>query len=180
MATLTNEVDDKRTAEVRNATSNTMVAGLFAGLVITLLMAVARNLGLTSLNIERGFGNLLLGQTGAGPWLLGFVLHLAISAFFALIYAEVFRRLHRTGPVVGAAFGLVHWLVAGLMAGVLPMLRTMPDTVNTPGFFAVNNGPSGIFLLFALHLLFGAIVGAIHQRVFRDVTTEARSQLGHA
>ena len=144
----------------KEVTIFTMLAGVLAGLVMTVLMALARASDLFAFNLERSFGELLLGSQGDAAWAVGLLIHLAASALFALIYAEGFRRVHAAGSRIGAAFGVIQWLLIGVFIGIMPSLRPMlADTLSTPGPFAMNLGLFGFFFLLLVHLIYGAIVG---------------------
>lgn len=143
-----------------------MLSGFVAGLAMTIVMALARGIGLTSLNLERGFGSLLLAQWGAGAWILGLIIHLAFSAIFALVYSVGFKRVGGAGWQIGAAFGVVHWVIIGFLAGLAPWVHPlMPNVMAPPGFFAVNSGVFGFFFLLLLHVMFGSIVGSAYAKL---------------
>lgn len=137
-----------------------MLSGLIGGLIVTIMMAMARGLGLLSLNIETLWGSLVMGHSGSAAWMLGFVIHLALSAGIALIYGAAFRKVGDAGPSIGAAFGVVHWAVSSLLLGLIPLAHPRtPESFQAPGFFAVQTGLFGFFFIFLLHLIYGAIVG---------------------
>ncbi len=153
----------------REVTLYVMLSGVLAGLMITVLSAVCRVAGLMNFSLERAFGTLLLGTSGPGSWIVGLVLHLAFSAIFALLYAEGFRRMNLANARIGAAFGVVHWIAIGIFIGILPSLRPMmAATVSAPGPFALSLGYLGFFLLLAMHLIFGAVVGTAYKRMAHE------------
>lgn len=91
---------------------------------------------------------------------------------FALVYHAMFAALDSAGPALGALFGLVHALFAGgaLVNILLPaahprMGTTLSDATSTPlleppGFMLRNYGASTPLVSVAVHVAYGAIVGA--------------------
>ena len=153
----------------KEVTIFTMLAGILAGLVMTILMAAARASGLFAFNLERSFGELLLGTQGDAAFAVGLIIHLAASMIFALIYAEGFRRAHVAGSLIGAGFGIVQWILVGLFVGLMPALRPMlAESLSTAGPFAMNLGTFGFCFLLLVHLLYGAIVGSAFLRMSQE------------
>lgn len=158
------ERNDPNTARYESLTL--MCAGIVAAATLTVLMAIARSLGLLSLNLEVIIGSFALGYLGPSPWLVGFVLHLAFGAIIALGYGAVFRRLGAAGPSIGAGIGVAQWILLGLALGFISHVHPlMPESLLPPGFFAINSGTFGFFFIFLLQLVFGAIVGSYYRQV---------------
>lgn len=141
-----------------------MKRAFLAGVVGGLVMAVIAKLGPVSL--EMLLGTFLLPR-GVGAWVLGLVLHLAISGAIALLYGLGFERItHRAGPGIGAAFSLVHFAVAGLALAAIPALHPLvPEQMRAPGAFMSGIGFGGVLLLLIEHVVYGAIVGQLYGRV---------------
>ena len=138
-------------------------AGILGALVMTLLVGLARVLGLTSLNLEMTLGSLLTQTPTAGAWWLGFVWHLLNGGIFALAYVWGFGKIKRSGAKIGIEFGLIHWIAAGVFLGLLPELHPLiPDQMPAPGWFASNLGIFEMVTLLLLHCVYGAIVGGLH------------------
>jgi len=95
------------------------------------------------------------------------VMHLMISGAIALIYAWAFEHLtHRAGWLVGVGFGVVHAIIAGVVMGMMPMMHPrMPNPVMPPGAFLSNLGTMGVVAEFMLHMVYGAVVGAMYGAV---------------
>jgi hypothetical protein len=167
MATVTAQTRTKRIDPEpfsRTAQTNVMMSGIVAGLLMVVLMSLAKAAGFVSIDIARGFGVLLLGSASAATWIFGLMIHLALSAVFALFYAAAFRRIQTSGWAIGAAFGFAHWVIAGVFLGIMPAFR---DGV-APGIFAINTGLFGFFFVLVLHLMFGAIVGETFERMAKQ------------
>jgi hypothetical protein len=143
-------------------------AGMLGALAMTVLMVIARALGVSTLNIEMALGTLLTRQIGAGSWVLGFLMHLLVGGLLAQIYALGFELLQARPSVwVGAAFSLVHASIAGMMMFVLgtihPLMRNNGE-LPAPGPFAVSYGTLTAVAFVALHLVYGAWVGSFYVR----------------
>lgn len=145
-------------------TSKAVIAGLVGALVLTLFGWVARTFMELPVNLELMLGTMLGLAPGAGAWFLGLCLHLAAGAGFALAYAWCFENLtHQAGVKPGLLFGFAHAISAGLILAAIPMLHPMvPEEMAAPGAFMSGLGALGVFLLFAEHLVFGAIVGGMY------------------
>jgi hypothetical protein len=103
---------------------------------------------------------------------IGYVLHFVAGLLFSLAYAIGFAALHRSGWLLGAAFGLVHGLFAGgalvnvLLPVVHPRMGTPTSSIASiallepPGFMMMNYGRSTPVVSLFAHVVYGAIVGA--------------------
>lgn len=154
------------------------VAGVIGGAVMSALMWMARTIMGMPANLEMMLGTMVT-DPGTTAWLIGFVMHLMISGAIALIYAWGFEHVtHRAGWLVGAGFGIIHAIIAGMVMGMMPMMHPrMPNPISPPGAFLSNLGTMGIVAEFVLHVIYGAVVGAIYGAVVhaRPVTADGRS-----
>jgi ABC-type polysaccharide/polyol phosphate export permease len=103
---------------------------------------------------------------------LGYVLHFLAGLIFAIVYYAVFQAIGESSWWLGAAFGFLHAVFAGtaLVSVLLPIVHPRMGTVHTaansspqlepPGFLLLNYGRSTPVLMVALHIAYGAIVGA--------------------
>jgi hypothetical protein len=144
-------------------TGKAIVAGLVGGVAMTVLAWLVRLAGL-QMNAEMMLGSMVSSSPGATTWLIGFVIHLMISALIALIYAWGFERVtHRAGAVVGLGFAVIHVIIAGFVMAMIPAIHPMiPESMPAPGAFMANMGATFIALFVIEHLLYGAIVGALY------------------
>lgn len=119
--------------------------------------------------LEAPAGMLLGGEAGASETVaVGFGLHLLFGAWLAHLYAEGFEAvIGCAGWCIGASFGLVHALAAGFAVGLLPALATSSPHAAAPGLFMAHQGLAGVCCFILLHLLYGAVVGAVYD-VTRD------------
>ncbi|MGM0575188.1 MAG: hypothetical protein ACQEXJ_05610 [Myxococcota bacterium] len=143
-----------------------MYAGVLGAMVMTVVMAIARGLGM-AVNLEMMLGALITESVTTGTWVLGLCIHVVAGAVFGLVYAAVFEYVtHRAGWGLGLGIGAVHTLVSGVVLGALPMVHPlMPGFLDPPGMFMANLGVLGVAAFAALHLIFGALVGASYEPI---------------
>jgi hypothetical protein len=142
-------------------------AGLLAGAVMSavLYLTVAIAPGQMRLDLFRLLGTLAFPR-GAAVYVCGAVVHAALSVAAGLVYLAVFQRLQLASNLAawGAAFGLVHYLLAGMALVVLPEVhpRVRAGELPAPGAYALKYSPATAAGLLLLHLLYGALVGALY------------------
>lgn len=140
------------------------LAGVVGGAVMSALMFLGRaGLGL-DVDLEMLMGTVFL-ERGAAAWLLGLGMHLMMSGLIGVGYALAFERVtQKASAGIGAAFSVVHMLVAGpVMGGVVPLVhRLVPEQMPGPGYFLAHHGAAGVATFVVLHLVFGAVVGALY------------------
>ncbi|MCA1562681.1 MAG: hypothetical protein LC804_21255 [Acidobacteria bacterium] len=138
------------------------LAGVIGGIVMSMGLAMGRAMGMPA-NLEMMLGTMLL-QPGTAAFMVGMVMHLMISGLIALIYAWGFETLtHRSGALIGAGFGVIHAIIGGMVMGMMPMMHPLiPEMMPAPGAFMSNLGMMGVMAEFVLHILYGAVVGAIY------------------
>lgn len=141
------------------------LAGIGGAAIMTILLAVMGAVNLPTYSISMLLGSMLTFELGFGTWTLGFIIHLLLGGLFGLAYAALFRGLKRTGAGTGMAVGAVHWVVAGIFMGILPVIHPLiPDLIFAPGLFALNLGLVPAIALLITHLIFGSVVGAADRR----------------
>lgn len=137
------------------------VGGVLAGSATSLVAAAARGFGL-AMNIELILGSALTEQVGLFTWVLGFVVHLLISGLVGFLYGVAVLLVRRSGPLAGAVMGLGHLVVDGIAVGWLGEAHPlMPALLAAPGPFFAGAGAEGVLAFAVLHLLFGALMGAM-------------------
>jgi hypothetical protein len=153
------------------------VAGMVGGAVMSALMWMGRTVMGMPANLEMMLGTMFT-DPGATAWIIGFVMHLMISGAIALIYAWAFEHItHRAGWLLGAGFGIVHAIIGGMVMGMMPMMHPrMPNPIMPPGAFMSSMGTMGVVAEFVLHMVYGAVVGAMYGAVVhaRPVASEGR------
>ena len=132
---------------------------------MSVVMAILRMTGINT-NLEAMLGSLVQPNPGTEQWIVGFIIHLALGAIIAWIYAVGFEfAMQRSGPWVGGGLGLCHGLIAGLFMSGIPEMNPFGLPSYAPGAFLMNVthyklvGPL-IFVL--LHVLYGVVVGTLY------------------
>jgi hypothetical protein len=130
-----------------------VVAGLIGGLVMLAVQIGGSTVG-RPFDVVAMWSRLLAVETRGA----GLLMHLAVSAAIAVIYAIVFRiaGASEAGWAWGLTGGVIHWIVAGSFIGAMPGDDARGDG---PGPFAMRLGSSAAFGFLVGHLAFGTIVG---------------------
>lgn len=131
-------------------TARAFGAGVIGALVLSGLMAWMRVAGLPIHLEER-----LAEMFGLHAWIVGFIAYLVFGGIVGLVYGGMFEVINQAGIGPGLLFGGIHSIFAGFIWAM----------VNGPGRFWWNFGPTGVSMLFLLHLIFGAIVGLLYRPV---------------
>ncbi len=149
------------------------LAGVIGGAVMSALMWMGRVIMEVPANLEMMLGTMVL-EPGSTAWIIGLMMHLMISGLIAIIYAWGFERVtHRAGWLVGAGFGLIHAIIAGMVMGTMPAMHPrMPEPMMPPGAYLSSMGAMGVMMEFVLHLIYGAIVGAMYAPVLHGHARE--------
>ncbi len=153
------------------------LAGVVGGAAMSVLMWMARTMMGMPANLEMMLGT-MVADPSTTTWLIGFVMHLVLSGAIALLYAWGFENVtHRSGWLTGVSFSVIHIVIAGVFMGVIPMMHPrMPDPILPPGAFMSNLGVMGIVAEVMLHVIYGAIVGAMYGPVIHPRPSSAASR----
>ena len=153
-----------------------MIAGALAGglvgtIVLTTGSRLAQQLGWTRMDIPLLLGTIFSSDRGRAS-VIGYAIHFANGLLFALAYGLVFEATGRAGWLFGLLLGAVHGVFAGggllnvLLPAVHPRMgkpwtdaRSAP-VLEPPGFLLSNYGTATLVATIALHLVYGALVGA--------------------
>jgi hypothetical protein len=140
-------------------TPRAVLAGFFGAVAMSAAMFFLRLAGF-NVSFEQLLGSVVNPQS---PWLTGIVLHLTLGCVMGLVYASAFEMaMQSSGPLVGAGLGFSHAMLAGLfMSGIPEMNPFGSGSAGAPGAF-LSNIRLGPPLFFALHLLYGAVVGLVY------------------
>ena len=145
--------------------------GFMATLVLTGSMVVAQLAGWTRMDLPLILGTMLVGSVDLAR-VVGVVMHMVIGVGFALLYLIGFELVGGSGPLLGAAFGLVHGLAAlTLIVPFLPAIhprmaseRSGPEIateLEPPGLLALNFGIRTPLVTIAAHVLYGSVLGVL-------------------
>ncbi len=123
-----------------------IVGGLAGGVVFGLLMAMMGMIGMVAQ---------LVGSSSAA---VGWIVHLAISAFIGASFAVLLGSLAKTlvpAALVGMGYGVVWWVLGALL--IMPAQLGMPVLqLNTTAWQSLMG-----------HLLFGLVLGIVYSVLAR-------------
>lgn len=158
--------------------SPAVIAGIAGGVVMSVMMAMARAAGLTSMNMSLIEGALFTDDEGKAK-VIGAVMHLVVMSgiLFGSVYAILFAAFDvEAGNAwwYGLTFGAVHAVVAGIGMAFMPMThpRMASEPVaegassglrlSPPGPFGANMGkPTPVGMVMA-HVVYGLVVGLVY------------------
>ena len=139
-----------------------VISGILGTLAISMVMAVAPKMGMPKMDIV----NLLSTMFGKPNLVLGWMMHLMMGVVFALIYAFLWSLgIGSPGWLSGLIFGAAHWLVVGLMMGLIPMMHAgiKNGDVEAPGLWMTNQGGMLSFVGGLMgHMVFGLVVALVY------------------
>ena len=140
-----------------------IVAGLVGTVVMSMVIAMAPTMGMPKMAIWEMLGTLFSKEGNVG---LGWVMHFMMGVVFAIIYAALWAAgIGSATWVGGVIFGAVHWLVAGLMMGGVPMMHAgvRAGTVKAPGVYMMSAGGMMAFVGGLIgHVLYGLVVALVY------------------
>jgi hypothetical protein len=148
-----------------------VAGGLVGTVVLTSGLRLAQELGWTRMDIPLLIGTAFSTRRSRAQ-AVGYAVHFANGVLFSLIYAFVFAAVDETSWWFGALLGAVHALFAGgpLANVLLPVVHPRMGTpwtdaeeaplLEPPGFLLANYGRATVVVTFALHVVYGTIVGA--------------------
>ena len=134
------------------------MAGLAGGVVMVVLQVAATAAARRQFDVLGMWATLLAVEEMPA---VGLVVHLAVSAAIAVLYAIGFRIAGAAdyGWGWGLTGAIVHWVVAGSFLGVVPESRRR---LASPGPFAARLGAPAAVGFFLVHLAFGLVVGVTY------------------
>jgi hypothetical protein len=148
-----------------------IVGGLIGTVVLTSGLRAAQEVGWTRMDIPLLLGTAFTSDRRRAT-VIGYAIHFTNGVLFALVYWAVFRSVGEAGWLFGLGLGAVHALFAGgaLVNVLLPVVHPRMGTpwtdaeeeplLEPPGFLLHNYGRATVVVTVALHLVYGAIVGA--------------------
>jgi len=138
-----------------------LVFGILGAAAMSAVSAPLRALGLP-IRIELILGTLPGIAPGTVAFLLGLAIHLALGALLGLLYGWLFETVwNHGGAAMGCILAAIHASLVGILIGLTPGVHPfVPEAIPDPGPYFANAGALGVLSFYALHLLFGAIVGS--------------------
>ena len=143
-----------------------LVSGLLGGLAFSGLLWLARLMGMTGFSVSMFIGSLFTGETTTAALWLGLGFHLVLSMLTGLVYALLFHAWGWSTWARGIAIAIPHAILAGLAMTAVSYIHpvTSDKLLANPGFLAGNYDWLSAVILFALFLVYGAIVGSLYAR----------------
>lgn len=140
-----------------------IVAGIIGTIVMTMVMVMAPKMGMPKMDIVGLLGSMFSAQSNR---MMGMGMHAMMGIVFAIIYALLWNADIGTVSLLwGAIFGVIHWLISGLMMGGMSMMHAgvKAGTVNAPGVYMTNNGGLMAFMGGLIgHVIFGLVVALVY------------------
>jgi hypothetical protein len=150
--------------------SGALAGGFVGTLVLTTGLRTANELGLTRLDLPFLLGTAVT-RDRARAKALGYLLHLAAGAVFALVYFAIFTAVGTAGWLLGGLLGLLHGIVSAtalvniLLPAVHPRMGSPQSAADSspllepPGFLMRNYGSRTPIATLLTHAAYGALVG---------------------
>lgn len=139
-----------------------ILAGVVGTVAISMVMALAPKMGLPKMDIV----GLLSTMFGEPNRVLGWIMHFMMGIIFSLIYTFAWSFGIGSATLLnGLIFGAVHWLIVGMIMGMIPMMHTgiKSGAVQAPGMWMTNTGGTMAFVGGLMgHMIFGAVVILIY------------------
>lgn len=139
-----------------------IVAGVAGTIVISMLMAMGPKMGMPKMAIWEMLGSMFNKDGNNG---LGWVIHFMMGVIFAIVYAFLWNAgIGSTTVGSGLIFGVVHFLIVGVMMGGMPLMHAgiKAGTVQAPGVLMLNNGVMGFMGGLIGHALYGVVVALVY------------------
>ena len=113
-----------------------VIAGLAGTLIMTMFMRMAPAMGMPKMDIVA----MLSTMFGKPNKALGLVMHTMMGIVFTFIY--FFLGLGSGSVLTALLFGAAHWLLMGMMMGLIPMMHVgiRSGDVEAPGLYMTKNG----------------------------------------
>jgi hypothetical protein len=140
-----------------------IVAGVVGTIVMSMIMLMAPRMGMPKMAIWEMLGSMFSKDGNVG---LGWAMHFMMGVIFALIYAALWAAgIGSATWASGLIFGAVHWLIAGLVMGGVPMMHVgiKAGTIQAPGVYMLNAGGMMAFVGGLVgHAVYGLVVALVY------------------
>ncbi len=140
-----------------------ITAGIAGTIVMTMVMMMAPKMGLPKMDIVGMLGSMFSAESNR---MVGMIMHFMMGIVFAIVYALLWNAGIGTVSLLwGAIFGMVHWLISGVMMGGMSMMHAgvKAGTVNAPGVYMTSNGGMMAFMGGLIgHVIFGLVVALVY------------------
>jgi hypothetical protein len=138
-------------------------AGIIGGTLVFVLLLWARKIKLSSLNLNMLLGSTVTKKDDLQSEMIGFFMHLAISAIIAIGYAAIFTFWHASGWWRGWLISIPNLLLTGTVFFALkaffPVLKHKLQLHNPPCDY---HSAYTVFVVIVLHMVYGITIGLIY------------------
>lgn len=143
--------------------------GVLGAVAISALSFALRAAGVP-IGIETILGTMVGAPLGPSAFFVGLLMHLAIGGAFGLLYGWLFETVWvHGGAGTGMILSVLHAALIGMAVGLTPQFHPLiPEVMPAPGAYFSTFGVVGVLSFFAMHLLFGAIVGGGYGHVAEE------------
>ncbi len=141
-----------------------IIAGLVATLVMSMLLYLAPRMGMPEMDIV-GMLSTMFNKKGIPA--LGWIMHLMMGILFVLVYAFLWSKgIGSASWLYGLIFGAVHWLIVGVILGMIPMVHAgiRSGSIRAPGVYMTGNGGGAKAFFGGLmgHMIFGLVAALVY------------------
>jgi hypothetical protein len=141
-------------------TQRALLFGLLGASAMSATAVLLRAVGVP-IRLEMLLGTAVGLAPGNLAFVVGLMMHFAIGGAAGLLYGWLFERvwLHG-GASTGMLLAVIHATLIGMAVGLTPHVHPLvPSSIPDPGPYFSNAGALGVLSFYAIHLLYGAIVG---------------------
>lgn len=143
-----------------------IAAGLWATVAFTGFMTLMLALGFVHVDFARLLGGIFMPRLDRTAAVVGLIVNYVIGVGFGLVYAAIFAYVGIGAvlwltTIVGAGFGLYHWLLSMPLLSIGRVLNPHikrgeePD----PGIWGIHYGPQEAFFRLIGHVIYGSVFG---------------------
>lgn len=140
-----------------------VVSGLVGTVIFSMVLIMAPKMGMPKMDIVSLLGSMFKKE---GNPLFGWLAHFMMGIVFAVVYALLWSvGIGSPTLVNGLMFGAVHWLIVGMVMGMIPMMHAgiKSGLVKVPGVYMIKQGGAMAFMGGLVgHMIFGMIVAIIY------------------
>lgn len=153
--------------------SSLLLWGFAATIVLTALLASARSMGFTRIDIPFLLGTIFTDNRDRAVW-IGAGIHIANGWGFACLYVAAFESIGEATWLWGALIGGVHaFFVLTVGMQILPSFHPRMASeedgpsptrmLEPPGFLALHYGKQTPIATVVAHLIYGGILGGFYR-----------------
>lgn len=141
-----------------------IISGLVSTVVFTMILMMAPKMGMPKMDIVSLLSTMFKKE---GSPVFGWFAHIMMGIVFALIYALLWSLgVGAPTALYGLIFGAGHWLIVGMVMGMIPMVHTgiKAGLVPAPGVYMTRQGGVMAFMGGLIgHMIFGLVVALVYR-----------------